>query len=79
MAAIPQNFGGGANEGTVGFTTRNNAGGNIGYGASVNLRGLTTSTLTLVEGKRLALGGGGHLRRSLADPDDRDRADRSAH
>lgn len=60
MAAIPQNFGGGANEATVGFTTRNNAGGNIGYGASVNLRGLgTTSTLTLVEGNRLALGGGG--------------------
>lgn len=60
MAAIPQNFGGGANEGTVGFTQRNNAGGNIGYGSSVNLRGLgTTSTLTLVEGNRLALGGGG--------------------
>ena len=60
MATIPQNFGGGANEGTVGFTQRNNAGSNIGYGASVNLRGLgTTSTLTLVDGNRLALGGGG--------------------
>lgn len=60
MATIPQNFGGGANEGTVGFTQRNNAGSNIGYGASVNLRGLgTTSTLTLIDGNRLALGGGG--------------------
>lgn len=60
MAALPQNFGGGANEGTVGFTQRNNAGANIGFGASVNLRGLgATSTLTLVEGNRLALGGGG--------------------
>ncbi|WP_408589413.1 STN domain-containing protein [Novosphingobium sp.] len=30
MAAIPQNFGGGPNEGTVGFTQRNGSGGNLG-------------------------------------------------
>ena len=60
MASIPQNFGGGPNEGTVGFTQRNGASGNIGYGASVNLRGLgTNSTLTLIDGNRVALGGAG--------------------
>lgn len=60
MASIPQNFGGGPNEGTVGFTQRNGASSNLGYGASVNLRGLgTSSTLTLIDGNRLALGGGG--------------------
>ncbi|MDF8333682.1 TonB-dependent receptor [Novosphingobium cyanobacteriorum] len=59
VAAIPQNFGGGANEGTLGFTQRNGATANIGVGASVNLRGLgASSTLTLVEGNRLALGAG---------------------
>lgn len=59
IAAVPQNFGGGANEGTIGFTQRNGASGNIGAGSSVNLRGLgANSTLTLLEGNRLALGAG---------------------
>ncbi|WP_449472619.1 TonB-dependent receptor domain-containing protein [Sphingobium chungangianum] len=58
VQALPQNFGGGPNEGTTGFTDRNNAGANLGLGSSVNLRGLgTTSTLTLVDGNRIALGG----------------------
>ncbi|AXU20355.1 hypothetical protein C7W88_16885 [Novosphingobium sp. THN1] len=47
----------GPNEGTLGFTQRNNANANIASGASINLRGLgTSSTLTLVDGNRLALG-----------------------
>lgn len=58
VQSLPQNFGGGPNEGTTGFTDRNNAGANLGLGSSVNLRGLgTTSTLTLVDGNRIALGG----------------------
>lgn len=57
VSVLPQNFGGGPNEGTLGFTQRNNANANIGSGASINLRGLgTTSTLTLVDGNRLTLG-----------------------
>ena len=58
MQALPQNFGGGPNEGTIGFTIRGNSNANLGYGSSVNLRGLgSTSTLTLVDGNRVALGG----------------------
>lgn len=58
VQALPQNFGGGPNEGTSGYTDRNNAGANLGLGSSVNLRGLgTTSTLTLIDGNRIALGG----------------------
>lgn len=58
LAALPQNFGGGLNEGTIGFTLRNNSSANLGYGSSVNLRGLgSTSTLTLIDGNRVALGG----------------------
>ncbi len=58
VQALPQNFGGGPNEGTIGFTLRNNGNANLGYGSSVNLRGLgTTSTLTLIDGNRVALGG----------------------
>lgn len=58
LQALPQNFGGGPNEATSGFTDRNNAGANLGLGSSVNLRGLgTTSTLTLIDGNRVALGG----------------------
>ncbi|WP_448659192.1 TonB-dependent receptor domain-containing protein [Sphingomonas sp. CJ99] len=60
LAALPQNFGGGASEATPGYSVRNNASINIGYGSAVNLRGLgVTSTLVLVEGNRSALGGGG--------------------
>ncbi len=59
LAAVPQNFGGGANEGTVGFSVRNNSGTNFGFGSGINLRGLgTTSTLTLIDGNRPPLGGG---------------------
>jgi iron complex outermembrane receptor protein len=58
VQALPQNFGGGLNEGTIGFTLGNNSNANLGYGSSVNLRGLgTTSTLTLIDGNRVALGG----------------------
>jgi len=58
VQALPQNFGGGLNEGTIGFTIRNNSNANLGFGSSVNLRGLgTTSTLTLIDGNRVALGG----------------------
>lgn len=58
IQSLPQNFGGGPNEGTAGFSTRNNATANFGLGSSVNLRGLgATSTLTLVDGNRIALGG----------------------
>lgn len=59
LAAVPQNFSGGANEGTVGFSVRNNSSTNFGFGSGINLRGLgTTSTLTLIDSNRPALGGG---------------------
>ncbi|MCC2977127.1 TonB-dependent receptor [Sphingomonas sp. PL-96] len=59
LAALPQNFGGGPSETTPGFSARNNASANIGYGSGVNLRGLgVTSTLVLVDGNRTALGAG---------------------
>lgn len=58
LQTLPQNFGGGPNEGTLGFSTRNNSTVNVALGSSVNLRGLgTTSTLTLIDGRRVALGG----------------------
>ena len=58
IQALPQNFGGGLNEGNTAYSIRNNAGANLGAGSSVNLRGLgTTSTLTLIDGNRVALGG----------------------
>ncbi|MGF7148949.1 outer membrane receptor protein involved in Fe transport [Sphingomonas zeicaulis] len=58
LQSLPQNFGGGQNEATFGIGTRNNAGTNNGYGASINLRGLgTSSTLVLFDGNRPALGG----------------------
>lgn len=60
LKSLPQNFGGGPNEGTANFTDRNGSGVNFALGASVNLRGLgPTSTLVLVDGNRPALGGGG--------------------
>ena len=40
LAAVPQNFSGGANEGTVGFSVRNNSSTNFGFGSGINLRGL---------------------------------------
>ncbi|MGC6331826.1 TonB-dependent receptor domain-containing protein [Rhizorhabdus sp. FW153] len=58
VGALPQNFSGGANEGTVGFSVRNNANANFGQGSGINLRGLgNNSTLTLIDGNRPALGG----------------------
>lgn len=58
LQSLPQNFGGGPNEGSVGVSVRNNASANAGFGSSVNLRGLgTTSTLVLIDGNRPALGG----------------------
>jgi len=57
--SVPQNFAGGANEGTTGLLTA--AGnGNTGRGAAINLRGLgQMSTLLLLNGDRPPLGGGG--------------------
>uniref|UniRef100_UPI0025E72E9C TonB-dependent receptor n=1 Tax=uncultured Caulobacter sp. TaxID=158749 RepID=UPI0025E72E9C len=58
VQAIPQNFGGGPNESTLGYNNRNNAYLNAGLGASINLRGLgSNSTLVLLNGVRPALGG----------------------
>lgn len=59
VQSIPQNFAGGANEGTTGLITA--AGnGNTGRGAGVNLRGLgQMSTLVLINGDRPPLGGSG--------------------
>ncbi|PZR35489.1 TonB-dependent receptor [Caulobacter segnis] len=58
VQALPQNFGGGANEATTMLSTRSGAGSNTGMGSGVNLRGLgTTSTLVLLNGERPAMGG----------------------
>lgn len=57
VQSIPQNYGGGANEGTSGLLTA--AGnGNTARGSGVNLRGLgQNSTLLLINGDRPPLGG----------------------
>lgn len=58
IQTIPQNFSGGPAEANVGTSARGNAASNIGYGSSINLRGLGPgSTLTLFDGTRPALGG----------------------
>ncbi|WP_053553268.1 TonB-dependent receptor [Sphingopyxis sp. 113P3] len=58
LQALPQAFGGGPNEATLGATTRNGAGTDGTYAASINLRGLgPSSTLVLIDGSRPALGG----------------------
>lgn len=58
IQSLPQNYNGGTNEATVGFSNRGNASANIGYGSSINLRGLgSSSTLVLIDGNRPALGG----------------------
>jgi iron complex outermembrane recepter protein len=58
VQTLPQNFGGGPNEGGYGTNVRNGAGNNRSYGQSINLRGLgTQSTLVLFDGNRPALGG----------------------
>jgi iron complex outermembrane recepter protein len=58
LQAVPQNFGGGPNEATSGFSNRDNASLNQTYGSSINLRGLgSSSTLVLLDGVRPPLGG----------------------
>ncbi len=58
LQSLPQNFGGGPNEGTAGAVGTNSANLNTAFGSSVNLRGLgPSSTLVLLDGNRLALGG----------------------
>lgn len=58
IQSLPQNFGAGPNESTLGSGTRNGAGSNGGYGSSINLKGLgASSTLVLIDGTRPALGG----------------------
>ena len=60
LQSLPQNFGGGPTETTLGATTRNGAGSDATYGSSINLRGLgPSSTLVLVDGARPPLGGTG--------------------
>lgn len=55
---IPQNFGGGPNEGSGGISLDPNSGKNTGLGSSLNLRGLgNASTLVLLNGDRPPLGG----------------------
>ena len=58
IQTLPQNFGGGSNEGLTGTSSRNGVAANTNYGSSINLRGLgTASTLVLFDGNRPALGG----------------------
>lgn len=53
LATLPQNHGGGNNEGTVGVPGGSNS--NVGFGSSPNLRGLgSSSTLVLMNGRRMA-------------------------
>lgn len=66
VQTIPQNFGGGQTEATEGGNAAQSfAQTNTGFGTSINLRGLgASSTLTLLDGSRPALGGD---RASFAD------------
>ncbi|MBJ7500008.1 MAG: TonB-dependent receptor [Sphingopyxis sp.] len=58
LQALPQSFGGGPNETTLGATTRNGSGTDGTFASSINLRGLgPSSTLVLIDGARPALGG----------------------
>jgi iron complex outermembrane recepter protein len=59
LQTIPQNYGGGQTEATAGGNSiRGGAYVNTGYGTGINLRGLgSSSTLTLFDGNRPALGG----------------------
>nr|WP_246623846.1 TonB-dependent receptor [Sphingomonas colocasiae] len=57
LRSLPQNFGGGASEGTT-FSVRDGSEQNVAGGAGVNLRGLgNDSTLVLINGQRVAPGG----------------------
>ena len=54
LAALPQNFGGTANEGTA-ATSADRSSSNSGFASGVNLRGLgADATLVLVNGRRMA-------------------------
>lgn len=60
LQSLPQNFGGGPNEATRLSATGRADTNRIGLGSGVNLRGLgTDSTLTLLDGRRLARSGVG--------------------
>lgn len=57
LQALPQNFGGGANESTA-LTGRGNAEANATSGSAINLRGLgASSTLVLLDGERPPMAG----------------------
>jgi outer membrane receptor protein involved in Fe transport len=58
LQTLPQNFGAGQNEATFTIGSRNGEDTNQAGGSSVNLRGLgASSTLVLLNGNRVALGG----------------------
>ena len=58
LQSLPQNFGGGQNEGSFTIGSRNGEDTNQALGSNVNLRGLgASSTLVLLNGNRVALGG----------------------
>lgn len=58
VQSLPQNYGGGPNEATGNLSARDGAGNNGAAGSAINLRGLgAASTLVLLNGNRLALGG----------------------
>src|SRR5690606_7422221 len=62
IQSLPQNFGGGPNALTAPLQGTENGAqfANRNFGASINLRGLGAgSTLTLLNGRRIAAGGGG--------------------
>lgn len=60
MQRLPDNFGGGANPGTLPVSTETDNTSNLSQGSSINLRGLgADSTLVLVNGHRMALSGEG--------------------
>ncbi len=60
VQSLPQNYGGGPNEGTTGATIANGANFNTSFGSGVNLRGLgPASTLVLLDSNRIAQGGTG--------------------
>jgi iron complex outermembrane receptor protein len=61
LRLLPENFSGGMNDYSAAVSsTRNGAEQNISYGSSINLRGLgNSSTLVLLNGRRIAPGGTG--------------------
>ena len=58
LQSIPQNYGGGQNEGSYGLGSLNGEDTNQAAGSNINLRGLgSSSTLVLFDGSRVASGG----------------------